>query len=196
MRGQDRGWVTAEYGMLPRATRDRTPREAVRGKQGGRTHEIQRLIGRALRAVVDLERLGKRTIHIDCDVIHADGGTRTASITGAFVALAEACYTLCSAGLLQVLPLRDAVAAVSCGVLDEVALLDLDYAEDSACTTDMNFVMTGRGQFVEVQGTAEGEPFTRQTLDEMTTLASSGIRMLLAAQRDALGGILDGMPSV
>ncbi|MBF0159255.1 MAG: ribonuclease PH [Magnetococcales bacterium] len=186
LRGQERGWLTAEYGMLPRATSERTPREAGRGKQGGRTLEIQRLIGRALRAVVDFERLGKRTIHIDCDVIQADGGTRTAAITGAFVALADACRWLQQKQSLSVSPLKDSLAAVSCGLVGEQPLLDLDYSEDSRCDVDMNFVMTGAGLFVELQGTAEGHPFSRQQFDLMSRLAEQGIRQLLALQQQVL----------
>ena len=161
LKGKGRGWVTAEYGMLPRATNTRGAREAAQGKQSGRTQEIQRLIGRSLRAVVDLEKLGERQVTLDCDVLQADGGTRCASITGAMVALAEAVAGLRKAGLVAEDPIRDFVAAVSVGIVDGQPVLDLDYAEDSACGTDMNVVMTGAGHFVEVQGTAEGEPFTR-----------------------------------
>jgi ribonuclease PH len=173
--------------MLPRSTNTRTQREAARGKQSGRTHEIQRLIGRALRSVVDLKRLGERQILIDCDVIQADGGTRTASITGAFVALHDAVGRLTGSGILVASPIIDHVAAVSVGVYRDVPVLDLDYAEDSSCDTDMNVVMTGRGGLVEVQGTAEGEPFTRTQLDAMLELASQGIRSLIEAQKSALG---------
>jgi ribonuclease PH len=187
MKGQARGWVTAEYGMLPRATNTRGDREAARGRQTGRTQEIQRLIGRALRAVVDLEKLGERTIQLDCDVIQADGGTRTAAITGAFVALRDAVDFLIGHRALAASPVRDHVAAVSVGIHRGVPVLDLDYAEDSACDTDMNVVMTGSGGLVEVQGTAEGKPFTRQQMDEMIELAAKGIRELVAAQRAALG---------
>ena len=186
LRGKGQGWVTAEYGMLPRATGSRTRREATAGKQSGRTQEIQRLIGRALRAVVDLKHLGERTIHLDCDVIQADGGTRTASITGAFVALRDATDALVSRRLLTRSPVRDFVAAVSVGVYEGVPVLDLDYAEDSTCDTDMNVVMTGNGGIVEVQGTAEGEPFTRAQMDAMMALADRGIRELFTAQRAAL----------
>lgn len=187
LRGRSQGWLTAEYGMLPRSTHTRTDREAARGKQSGRTQEIQRLIGRALRAVVDLSGLGERTIQIDCDVIQADGGTRTASITGAFVAVHDAVSHLLAAGDLHVSPIRDAVAAVSVGIHQGVPLLDLDYAEDSTCETDMNVVMTGSGGIVEVQGTAEGAPFTRVELDAMIDLAAQGIIELVAAQKRALG---------
>ncbi|MBF0624292.1 MAG: ribonuclease PH [Magnetococcales bacterium] len=181
----DRGWITAEYGMLPRATSERTAREATRGKQSGRTLEIQRLIGRSLRAVADLDKLGRRTIWIDCDVIQADGGTRTASITGAFVALMDACRTLSEQNKIKELPIMDSVAAVSCGLLDGTPMLDLDYQEDSACDTDMNFVMTGKGGFVEIQGTAEGGPFNRTEFDAMATLAEEGIRQLIGIQNKA-----------
>ncbi len=184
-RGQ--GWVTAEYGMLPRSTNTRTEREAARGKQSGRTQEIQRLIGRALRAVVDLAQLGERTIHVDCDVLQADGGTRTASITGAFVAMHDALTWLRSRGKIATLPIRDFVAAVSVGVYRGVAVLDLDYAEDSTCDTDMNVVMTGGGRYVELQGTAEGEPFARSELDALLTLGERGVGELVQLQRQALG---------
>jgi len=186
LRGKGQGWVTAEYGMLPRSTNTRTQREAARGKQSGRTHEIQRLIGRALRSVVDLKRLGERQILIDCDVIQADGGTRTASITGAFVALHDAVHRLMGNGVLAASPIVDCVAAVSVGIYRGIPVLDLDYAEDANCDTDMNVVMTGRGGLVEVQGTAEGEPFTRVELDAMLELASQGIRSLVEAQKSAL----------
>jgi ribonuclease PH len=186
LRGTTRGWVTAEYGMLPRSTGTRMDREAARGKQSGRTQEIQRLIGRALRAVTDLAQLGERTIQIDCDVIQADGGTRTASITGGFVALHDAVQFLTTRRGLTAQPIRDYVAAVSVGVYAGVPVLDLDYAEDSACGTDMNVVMTGSGGLVELQGTAEGEPFTREQLDAMMGLADQGIRELVRAQRAAL----------
>jgi ribonuclease PH len=187
LRGRSQGWLTAEYGMLPRSTHTRSDREAARGKQSGRTQEIQRLIGRALRAVVDLSALGERTIQIDCDVIQADGGTRTASITGAFVAVHDAVTHLLAKGVLQVSPVRDAVAAVSVGMREGVPLLDLDYLEDSSCDTDMNVVMTGSGGIVEVQGTAEGTPFTRAELDAMIDLAAKGIAELVAVQKHALG---------
>jgi ribonuclease PH len=186
LKGTTRGWVTAEYGMLPRATNTRTDREAARGKQSGRTQEIQRLIGRALRAVVDLQALGERTIYLDCDVIQADGGTRTASITGAFVALHDAVSEVLRRKLIERSPILDYVAAVSVGVYEHVPVLDLDYQEDSACGTDMNVVMTGQGGIVEVQGTAEGEPFSRAELDAMLALAQKGIGELVSAQRTAL----------
>jgi ribonuclease PH len=187
LKGRGQGWVTAEYGMLPRSTHTRSDREAARGKQSGRTQEIQRLIGRSLRAVVDLEGLGERSIQIDCDVLQADGGTRTASITGAFVALHDALTRLLDEGRIGRLPLRDFIAAVSVGVVYGVPVLDLDYAEDSACETDMNVVMTGAGRLVEVQGTAEGTPFSRAELDAMLDLAQDGIAALVRAQRAALG---------
>ena len=182
-----RGWVTAEYGMLPRATNTRSEREAARGKQSGRTQEIQRLIGRALRAVVDLRALGPRSIQIDCDVLQADGGTRTAAITGAFVALHDAVNWLTRKNLLTQNPIRDHCAAVSVGMSGGAPLLDLDYAEDSACGCDMNIVMTGAGRFVEVQGTAEGEAFSRNELDALLGLAQSGISQLIQRQKQALG---------
>jgi len=187
LRDKGRGWVTAEYGMLPRATHTRGDREASRGKQSGRTQEIQRLIGRALRSVVDMPALGERTVHIDCDVLQADGGTRTAAITGAFVALHDAFTWMQGKGLIATLPVKDFVAAVSVGVYMGAAVLDLDYAEDVACDTDMNVVMTGAGRFVEVQGTAEGEPFARAELDALLDLAGRGITELVAQQRRALG---------
>ena len=186
LKGTNRGWVTAEYGMLPRSTNTRSDREAARGKQSGRTQEIQRLIGRALRAVVDLTALGERTLHVDCDVIQADGGTRTASITGAFVAVHDAVGFLLGKRLIARSPVLDHVGAVSVGMYGSVPVLDLDYAEDSACGTDMNVVMTGRGGLVEVQGTAEGEPFTRSQLNAMVDLAEKGIRELVVLQRAAL----------
>lgn len=180
------GWVTAEYGMLPRATNTRTPREASKGRQSGRTQEIQRLIGRSLRAVVDLKALGPRTITLDCDVLQADGGTRTASITGAWVAAHDAVSKLLSQGKIAHSPLRDCVAAISVGMVGGMALLDLEYTEDSTCDTDMNVVMTGKGGLVEIQGTAEGEPFTRSQLDELLALANKGIVELVQAQRAAI----------
>jgi len=186
LRDTGRGWVSAEYGMLPRATNTRGEREAARGKQSGRTQEIQRLIGRSLRAVVDLSSLGGRTIQVDCDVLQADGGTRTAAITGAFVALHDSLTWLRDKGLIASLPVKDFVAAVSVGIYQGTPVLDLDYAEDSACGTDMNVVMTGSGRFVEVQGTAEGEPFSQAELDSLTQLAARGIRELIAHQRRAL----------
>jgi ribonuclease PH len=182
-----RGWVTAEYGMLPRSTNTRTEREAARGKQSGRTQEIQRLIGRSLRSIVDLASLGPRTVQIDCDVLQADGGTRTAAITGAFVALHDAFSWLKEKNLISENPIRDHVAAVSVGVAGGAALLDLDYAEDSACGCDMNVVMTGAGRFVEVQGTAEGEAFSRAELDKLLDLASRGIAQLVQHQKKSLG---------
>ncbi|WP_010091688.1 ribonuclease PH [Burkholderia ubonensis] len=187
LRDRGQGWLTAEYGMLPRATHTRSDREAARGKQTGRTQEIQRLIGRALRAVFDLEALGPRTIHIDCDVIQADGGTRTASITGAFVAAHDAVSKLIAAGKLARSPITDHVAAISVGVFDGTPVLDLDYPEDSRCDTDMNVVMTGAGGFVEVQGTAEGVPFSRDEMNALLDLAQSGIGQLVRLQKDALG---------
>jgi len=185
-KGSGEGWVTAEYGMLPRSTNERMAREAARGKQSGRTQEIQRLIGRSLRAVVDLGKLGERTIQIDCDVIQADGGTRTAGITGAFVALHDAITGLMGKGLVKENPLKDFIAAISVGIYEGVPILDLDYAEDSACDTDMNVVMLGNGHFVEVQGTAEGHPFTRAEMDELLELAKTGIAQLIEMQRAAL----------
>jgi ribonuclease PH len=187
LKDSGRGWVTAEYGMLPRSTNTRSDREAARGKQSGRTQEIQRLIGRALRAVIALCALGARTVHLDCDVLQADGGTRTAAITGAFVALHDAVTWLQKKKLLQQPPIRDFVGAVSVGIHQGTPMLDLDYSEDSACGCDMNVVMTGAGNFVEVQGTAEGETFGREQLDELLALAQSGIRELIAHQRRALG---------
>ena len=186
LKGKGRGWLTAEYGMLPRATNTRSDREAARGKQSGRTQEIQRLIGRALRAVVDLEALGERTMQIDCDVLQADGGTRTASITGAFVAVHDAVSHLIETKLLAASPIRDFVAAVSVGVYQGVPVLDLDYPEDSACDTDMNVVMTGSGGLIEVQGTAEGAPFSRAEMNLLLDLANKGIQELIAAQKAAL----------
>ncbi len=186
LKGKGRGWVTAEYGMLPRATHTRGEREAARGKQSGRTLEIQRLIGRALRAAVDLSALGERTITIDCDVLQADGGTRTAAITGACVALVDALAWMRSCGMIAALPKHEFVAAVSVGIYRGEPVLDLDYAEDSACDTDMNVVMTGADRFVEVQGTAEGRPFARGELDALLDLAERGIRELIVLQRQAL----------
>ena len=188
LRNKNRGWVTAEYGMLPRATGSRNDREAARGRQQGRTIEIQRLIGRSLRAVVDLEALGERRIVVDCDVLQADGGTRTASITGGYVALAEAIGTLMKAGKVRRNPLHGHVAAVSVGIYQGTPVLDLDYAEDSEAETDMNVVMNDAGHFIEVQGTAEGHAFRRAELDSMLDLASDGIASLIQAQRTALEG--------
>ncbi len=187
---QDRGWVTAEYGMLPRATNTRNEREAARGRLGGRTMEIQRLIGRSLRAVVDMQALGERTVRIDCDVIQADGGTRTASITGAWVALALACRRMVAAGEISRDPIQDHVAAVSTGIVEGTALLDLCYEEDSRADVDMNVVMKGGGRFVEVQGTAEGNPFSAAELSRLVELASAGIGRLIELQRR----VLDGRP--
>ncbi|MCO5410752.1 ribonuclease PH [Ralstonia mojiangensis] len=186
-KGSGEGWVTAEYGMLPRSTHTRSDREAARGKQTGRTQEIQRLIGRAMRSVFDLRALGEHTLHLDCDVLQADGGTRTASITGAFVAAYDAVSVMREKGQLVGNPVRDFVAAVSVGVVDGVPVLDLDYPEDSACDTDMNVVMTGSGGFVEVQGTAEGTPFSRAEMDALLNLADQGIRTLIGLQKQALG---------
>ena len=186
VKGTGAGWLTAEYGMLPRATHTRGDREAARGKQSGRTQEIQRLIGRSLRAAVDLERLGERTLHIDCDVLQADGGTRTASITGAWVAVHDALEWLLREGKLPVNVMRDQVAAISVGIWNGVPVLDLDYAEDVACDTDMNVVMLGAQSLIEVQGTAEGVAFTRAELNALLDLAEKGIRDLMAAQRAAL----------
>lgn len=187
LRGQGKGWVTAEYGMLPRSTGERMRREASAGKQSGRTQEIQRLIGRSLRAVVDMEKLGERQITIDCDVIQADGGTRTASITGAYVALYEAVRKLQMKGLLETNPILDSVAAISCGIYQGTPVLDLDYAEDSTAETDANFVMTGKGGIVEIQGTAEGEPFSEENFAELMRLAKKGIGELGGLQAQALG---------
>lgn len=186
LRGKGQGWVTAEYGMLPRSTHTRSAREAAKGKQSGRTQEIQRLIGRSLRAVTDLTALGERQITLDCDVLQADGGTRCASITGAWVALYDACAKLVESGKLAQHPLRDQVAAVSVGIYQGVPVLDLDYPEDAACDTDMNVVMTGSGGLVEVQGTAEGTPFSRAQMHELLDLAEGGIAQLLAEQKKAL----------
>ncbi|MFA6202199.1 MAG: ribonuclease PH [Gallionella sp.] len=185
-KGSGEGWVTAEYGMLPRSTGSRMQREAAKGKQSGRTQEIQRLIGRSLRAVVDLKKLGERTIQIDCDVIQADGGTRTASITGAYVALQDAVSSLIEKGLLTETPVTDAIAAISVGIYQGTPVLDLDYLEDSACDTDMNVVMLGSGHFVEVQGTAEGHAFSRAEMDQLLELAQNGIVDLIKMQQAAL----------
>jgi len=187
LRGKAQGWITAEYGMVPRATHTRTAREAARGKQSGRTQEIQRLIGRSLRAVVDLRALGECTITLDCDVLQADGGTRTASITGAYVALAEACERLVARRVIAASPLHGQVAAVSVGIVGGVPVLDLDYAEDSQAETDMNVVMNNGGGFIEIQGTAEGHAFRRHELDALLNLAASGIGELCALQAQALG---------
>lgn len=187
-KGSGEGWVTAEYGMLPRSTNERMGREAAKGKQSGRTQEIQRLIGRSLRAVVDLKKLGERTIQLDCDVIQADGGTRTASITGAFVALHDAISGLMSKGLVKENPLKDFIAAISVGIYEGNPVLDLDYVEDSACDTDMNVVMLGSGHFVEVQGTAEGHAFSRDEMNVLLDLAKAGIEQLIEKQRADLAG--------
>jgi ribonuclease PH len=188
LRGEGRGWVTAEYSMLPRATHSRSPRESTRGKVGGRTHEIQRLIGRSLRAVIDTQALGERTILIDCDVLQADGGTRTAAITGAFVALADAVAGLRRKGLVAGNPLKESVAAVSVGIVEGKPVLDLNYDEDFRAAVDMNFVITESGRFVEVQGTAEEEPFTAAELDALRDLALAGCRELATLQKRALEG--------
>lgn len=185
-RGSGEGWVTAEYGMLPRSTHTRSDREAARGKQSGRTQEIQRLIGRSMRAVFDLKKLGERTIHLDCDVLQADGGTRTAAITGAFVAAHDAVAKLLAAGTLAASPILGAVAAISVGIVEGTPVLDLEYVEDVGCDTDMNVVMTGAGHYVEVQGTAEGVAFTRQEMDQLLVLAEKGIRELVGMQEAAL----------
>lgn len=187
LRGSGSGWVTAEYSLLPSSTETRTSREATRGKISGRTSEIQRLIGRSLRAVVDMQALGERTIWIDCDVIQADGGTRTAAITGSFVALYLALQKLQAAGLIETLPIKDYVAAISVGIVQGQPVLDLEYVEDSTADVDMNVVMTGSGAFVEVQGTAEGEPFDRQELDTLLALAQQGIQQLIMQQKQVLG---------
>jgi ribonuclease PH len=186
-RGSGEGWVTAEYGMLPRATHTRSAREAAKGKQSGRTQEIQRLIGRSLRAVFDLKALGERTISLDCDVLQADGGTRTASITGAFVAAHDAVSSLLAAGKIAASPIKDHVAAISVGILEGAPLLDLEYTEDAACDTDMNVVMTGAGHYVEVQGTAEGVAFTRKEMDALLGLAEKGVAELVTLQKQSLG---------
>ena len=186
LRGQGQGWVTAEYGMLPRSTHTRSAREAAKGKQSGRTQEIQRLIGRSLRAVTDLKALGERQITLDCDVLQADGGTRCASITGAWVALHDACAQLVAQGKLPANPIRDHVAAVSVGIFEGTLVLDLDYPEDSECDTDMNVVMTGSGGIVEIQGTAEGEPFTRSQMNQLVDMAEAGIKELIVRQKQVL----------
>ena len=186
LRGKGQGWITAEYGMLPRATHTRSAREAARGKQTGRTQEIQRLIGRSLRSVVDLAALGERTVTIDCDVLQADGGTRTASITGAYLALVDACETLRVRRVLSAIPLHGQVAAVSVGIVQGVPVLDLDYGEDSSAETDMNVVMNSGGAFIEVQGTAEGHAFRRHELDQLLNLAATGVGELCALQQQAL----------
>ena len=191
-KGSGEGWVTAEYGMLPRATHTRSAREAAKGKQSGRTQEIQRLIGRSLRAVFDLKALGERTITLDCDVLQADGGTRTAAITGAYVAACDAVASLLASGVLTVSPIREPIAAISVGIVDGMPLLDLEYTEDSACDTDMNVVMTGAGHFVEVQGTAEGAAFSRAEMGQLLDLADKGIAELVAMQQAALADPVAG----
>ena len=192
LRNSGNGWVTGEYSMIPRSCKSRVPREASKGKLGGRTHEIQRLIGRSLRAVTDMTKLGERTIWLDCDVIQADGGTRCASITGSFVALALALEKMKKEGLIKDIPLSDYVAAVSVGIIKGEAVLDLDYEEDSNGEVDMNIVMTGKGKFIEVQGTAEREPFGKKDLDELTALAQVGIQQIMTVQKKALRGIKIG----
>jgi ribonuclease PH len=187
MKNTGKGWITAEYGMLPRATDKRTDREAAKGRQTGRTQEIQRLIGRALRSIVDMQKMGERQVRLDCDVLQADGGTRTAAITGSYVALYQAFQYLQTIGLLKELPFRDSVSAISCGIYNGIPVLDLDYAEDSNAETDANFVMTGKGGIVEIQGTAEREPFTESQLQELIELAKAGCTELRAAQNKALG---------
>lgn len=189
MKGQGKGWVTAEYSMLPRATQTRNQRESARGKLSGRTMEIQRLIGRSLRSVVDLHALGERSVTIDCDVLQADGGTRTTSITGAFVAMALAMHKIAQKHSLPVFPITDYLASVSVGIVGQETLLDLNYEEDSKAMVDMNVVMTGRGQFVEIQGTGEENPFSREDLDRMLALAEKGIREMIEQQREALGPV-------
>ncbi len=186
MRGKGKGWVTAEYGMLPRSTHSRMGREAARGKQSGRTQEIQRLIGRSLRAVVDMEALGERQVVVDCDVIEADGGTRTASITGAYVALYQAMALLVKQGAIETMPIREPVAAISCGILNDECILDLEYEEDSIAEADANFVMTASGKLIEVQGTAEQDPFTRKQFDTLLDLAEKGVKELSVLQEEAL----------
>jgi ribonuclease PH len=193
LRSTGQGWVTAEYGMLPRATKTRTPRESATGRASGRTFEIQRLIGRSLRAVIDLTRLGERTVLVDCDVIQADGGTRTTAVTGAFVAMADALGRLQESGLLKGPPLKDFVAAVSVGSVEGRLMLDLNYVEDSMADVDMNVVMTGAGKFVEVQGTAEEVPFDKEQLDQMLQLAMRGIEKLVDLQRQLLGARINGL---
>jgi len=189
VKGTGKGWITSEYGMLPRSTEVRKPRESVRGKVDGRTMEIQRLIGRALRSIVDLQKLGEMTVYIDCDVIQADGGTRTASITGAFVALVDALNKLVVQEKLKAIPLNGYIAAVSVGIKDGEAILDLNYAEDSTCQVDMNLVMTDKGEFIEIQGTGEERPFTRTQMQELMALGEKGIMDLIEAQKQSLGDI-------
>ena len=194
LRNSGKGWITAEYGMLPGSSQVRIGRESARGRIGGRTHEIQRLIGRSLRAIADLKNLGERSVWIDCDVIQADGGTRTASITGAYVALIEAVRRWLERGIIATDPIKDAVAAVSIGMVDRRILLDLCYEEDSKADVDMNFVMTGSGKFIEVQGTAESAPFTRKQMVRMSEIAQQGIQELLKAQKNAIACLADGKP--
>jgi ribonuclease PH len=191
-RDSGEGWLTAEYAMLPRSTETRSPRESARGRIGGRTHEIQRLIGRSLRAVVDFQMLGQRTVWIDCDVIQADGGTRTASITGSFIALYDALEQLRVNGIIPAVPLRDFVAATSVGIVANQPLLDLTYQEDSSCEVDMNVVMTGEGRLIEVQGTAEHQPFVREELDQLLDLATHGVGQLVTLQRNLIGELCLG----
>lgn len=191
LKGKGQGWVTAEYGMIPRSCKTRVPREAAKGKLGGRTHEIQRLIGRSMRAVVDMGKIGERTVWMDCDVIQADGGTRCASITGSFVALVLALERLKNDGILSEIPVSDYVAAVSVGMLDGKPVLDLDYEEDSGADVDMNIVMTGSGHFIEVQGTAEKEPFAKADMEKLLALAKEGIDSLIVAEKRALKGIIE-----
>lgn len=190
LKGKGTGWVTAEYGMLPRSCQSRIPREASKGKIGGRTHEIQRLIGRSLRAVVDMAKLGERSIWIDCDVLQGDGGTRCASITGSFIALADCLNKLKKDDIIDEIPIRDFVAAVSVGIIKDETLLDLNYEEDSQAEVDMNIVMTGSGKFIEVQGTAEGEPFAQAQMDKLVTLAKKGVKELIEMQKEIIGDIL------
>lgn len=195
MKGEGKGWITAEYSMLPRATQVRNQRESIKGKLGGRTMEIQRLIGRALRSVVNLEALGERTITLDCDVIQADGGTRTTSITGAYIALVYAVNHIVETHKLPVFPITDFLASVSVGILNDQALLDLNYDEDSKVKVDMNVVMTGKGEYVEIQGTGEEAPFSREEMDNMLMLAESGIRDLIGLQKDILGPLSEKIGS-
>ncbi len=192
LRGSGNGWITAEYGMIPRSCKSRVPREVSKGRPGGRTHEIQRLIGRSLRSVTNMAKLGERTIWLDCDVVQADGGTRCAGITGSFIALAFALEKMKKDGLLKALPLSDYVAAISVGIIKDEAVLDLDYTEDSKAEVDMNVVMTGNGKFIEVQGTAEKEPFKKEDLNRMTSLAQNGIQEIISSQKKILKGIKIG----
>jgi len=192
LRGSGNGWITAEYGMIPRSCRSRVPREVAKGRPGGRTHEIQRLIGRSLRSVADMTKLGERTIWLDCDVIQADGGTRCASITGSFIALTLALEHMKKEGMLKTIPLSDYVAAISVGIINGQTVLDLDYDEDSKAEVDMNIVMTGKGKFIEVQGTAEREPFKKEDLNKLTSLAQDGIQEIIGAQKKVFRGIKIG----